>query len=850
MKSIIFTLALLFAGVFTVSADVVTSANPVGSAEWKAGDYYFLKSGDFFVSLDIEKTDSVIVKKFGNDPTKATIDYALWEITSKSSALGTSYQFKNKRTQVVLSFEASENAGLNIAPGNDEWSFENGIIQAKYDNATKTMALTVQNGNLRLTDTGSEFNVFAPDTNFPLTAAQLGDGFQIFQLEFDKTYQGNIFEGKDLLAKDIAGEAGFVTLQIQGDETFDDGKAKYIGVDTLKTEITGAKDVFGAKFSLDSTRTEIHPNANWQKFKFLVDLKNDSLNICIAAAPNVNDDLASVSNVKVVYNTLDDKHILTVSTYKADGSVDQGALPSVKRKKGNPGSITTGNGVYFLKSAGKGETAGKYIVAYSGGNIITTDETPSIYQPEGQWYIKETNGMYSIVDRNTNTAILPLGEIFPVQGIANTFTFGNNTDSITVEYQNKVLLTDLFLGSRYFTKEEIANNGYALNLLSQTGINDLYVVTEDSLLMFKSGKAEEAIIFKFELKEDSVKNELLGSGMGALALGDTLYHAVYTIKELFTDNYVAYDAAKKALKLSATATPNEFIFPAGAEADKYSMNTNGQFISSSLSSAILNLSAEESYFLFEEVDAPEYASPENGHNRLSSDGKSLTMNPYTFFAEMKMEGQEITKAEYQKDNFSLWIEKAPSTPDKPLYFIAKGIPSATLSVPPSPAQMYYLTSLRDSALFDDQGNALVGFITSDTITTMKNSPALFALKTTENGNYVLESQKELGDNTRQQYIGIVNNRVVMSSKGIEFGIAKAEAPIANESTPETKVTVIGETGSIKVLNAAGKKISLVNILGQVMTIKYASTDNISIPVSRGIVFVVINGEPTQKALVK
>ncbi len=846
MKSIIFTFSLLFAYIFTLNANVIVSTDPVNPNEWKEGNYYFLKNGDNYISLDNVKTDSVIVKQFAQNPTKAVIDYALWEITSEANAGGRLYQFKNKKTQAILSFEASDGASLNLAPGIDKWTFESGVIKALYDNAQKTMILTIDNNNLKLSGTGTAFAVHAPDTKFPLMATDLGAGFKVFQLDFDKTYQGNIFHDKNILARDI--EDGFVMLQEQGDETFEDGKAKYFGIDTAVVTITNATDVFGAQFSQDSTRTQTHPNAEWQKFKFTVDLKNDSLNIYLAAAPAVNDPgKPSVNEVKMVYVGVGSNNVLTVSHYNTDGTPKQGVIPTVKVKKGEPGNIATGSGVYFLKSASKGETAGKYITAYNNNQIVTINNTPNIYQPAGQWYIKEENGMYRIVDRNTNSTMLSLGEIYPVQGMANTYTFGSNTDSVTVEYQKDVALTNLFLGSRQFTKEEIANNGYVLNLVSSTGVNNLFVITSDTLLQGKAGTIADAIIFKLEVKGDSVKNT--GVGTGALSLGDTLYHSVFTLKEQFTGKHVAYDTQKAALKLSGTTAASDFIIATAAEGDKYALVTDGKNVSLDINTAHLVLTGNVAYFNFEKVDAPEYATFETGHKRLTSDAKSLTMNPLNFLAEAKIEGQPIVKADYEKDNFSLWIEKAPSsTPDKPLYYIAKGIQID--GNPEQPVGMYYLASLRDSARLDQQGNALVGFITSDTIKTMDNSPALFAFKTTQDGGLILESQKELGDNTGKQYIGLVNNQVVMSDKGVEFFISNAPAPVANEETVTTEVTAIGDVGSVIITNASGRKISIANILGQVISAQYANSDYFIMPAHKGVVFVIIEGEKTKKALVK
>lgn len=845
MKSIILTLALLIAGIVTANADVVTSEHPVGDAAWVEGNYFFLKSGDYFLLLDPDNPDSVIVKTFSEDsPLKATIDYALWEIKPEASPAAILYQFKNKKTQAVLSFEASDKASLNLAEGVNKWTFSSKKIQSLYDNGKKTMALSVADGDLVLASSGSDFEVYAPNTKYVLSAVELGEGFQVFQLDFDKKYEGNIFEGKDLLAKDIADKDGFVTLQIQGDETFEDGTPKYLGVDTLKTEIAGAKDVYGAKFSVDSTRKVVRPNADWQRFMFTVDLKNDSMNIRLAAAPEVNTEgMPQQNNVIIVFAGIDSKNVLTVSSLDINGKPQSGKLPHIKRKRGTPGSITTGSGVYFLKSASKKATAGKYIISYEGG-IVTTNKTPSVNLPEGQWYIKETDGKYSIVDRNTNTCLLNKGEIFPVKGIANTFTLGNNTDSITVEYQAAVNLNNNFLGYGHFSKEAIAQKGYIFNILSGAGDPDnLFVVSADTILKI-GGTRPNAVVFKLDIEKDSIKNEEIG--MGAWALGDTLYHSVYKMKKLFTRNYVAYDEDKDALKLSSFTAPNEFIFRATDVEGKYALHTADKYVSMDISTANLTLLSNVAYFNMEEVEAPEYLDVENGFKRLTSEITSLVMNPYTFYAEMKTEGQDILRAGYEEDNFSLWIERAPSTDDRPLYYITKSVPGATAGS----MTKFYLVSLRDSADFDDMGNALVGFVTNDTITTMDNSPALFAFKTTESGNIVLESQKELTDAAGKPYIGVVNNRVVMSAKGIEFEVKTAPAPVANEETIVTDIKVIGDKNGVIIMNAAARKISIFNILGQTLSVQYATSDYFRMPAPQGIVFVAIEGAPTQKAMIK
>ena len=124
--------------------------------------------------------------------------------------------------------------------------------------------------------------------------------------------------------------------------TWSDGKPKYLGVDTTKTEIAGAIGAYGAKFVADSTyeSSTAHSvgNADFQKFKFTVNLKNDSIAMFVKAAPNVNaEKLAEITDedIRVVYAQTGSTKVLTVSE---TGDALQGALPknhSQERHSGN-----------------------------------------------------------------------------------------------------------------------------------------------------------------------------------------------------------------------------------------------------------------------------------------------------------------------------------------------------------------------------------------------------------------------------------------------------------------------------------------------------------------------------------
>lgn len=822
--------ALMTVGTFTAAS----AASDVPSKEWTVGNYYYLKTtDDSYLALDGTKADSVIVKKFvSSDVTKAAIDSALWQISDKQTTLGvTTYKLTNKVTQQVLSFAAKANANTNLALGVDRWVLsENGSTIKGFYDGDKTLELVVTEGKLSLTTGGgTTFNVKAPESAFPLNAQQLGNGFSVFQLKFGDIYDGNIFAGKELLAKDITGKAGYVTLQAKGDESYANGVAKYFGVDTLKSTISGARDVFGYKFALDSTRTNVKPNEACQQFKFTIDLKNDSLAMFVAGTPFDND------TVRVVYASVEATKVLTVSKVEDGGAVEQGSVPYITLSKGTPTTIPTGTGVYFLKRANKDANEGRYYVTSN----TYMDDKPSVNLAKGQWYIKETDGKYSIVDRSENTTFASLNsEAFAVQGMANTYTFGSSTDSVTIEFQ-PVNLNDHYLGSLYFTENELNDNGYVLNLISgTTGVSNIYAYTTDSILKGKVGDAKDAAIFKL-IPSDTV------SAGGALTLGDELFVISYKLKGLFNSDTIT--AQSDSLKFSKSESAESFRFISDATAEKYAMlSSTNQYVGMNVNTSCVQLSEKAAYVNLEAVDAPEYASFASAHKRLAYNNNALAMNPLNFFAEMKDEGNPITKTNYGADNFSLWVEQDTVIAGKQLYFISSGVVNGGKAE----ANIRYYLAAKDTTRAGIDADTYAMFISHDSIKTMKNNPALFAFKTAEEGGYYLENQKELNENGKP-YVGVVNGFAVMqTTPSAAFEVQTASAPTANEEMNVSEIKVISNDGQVIVTNASGKMITLSNILGQTIGVRRANSEYFSMPATSGIVLVTVEGDATYKVIVK
>lgn len=821
-----------------MGASLSVSAADVDKAEWKEGNYFYLKTdAQYYLALDEMRTDSVLLRNNAGT-TKDEIDLALWQIKKvETTAGGDVYQFTNKATKAVLSFSTKANATTVLDPsGVSQWTFTNGKIVGYYGDS-KTLAVSIKDSKdlVLATETSDAFSVEYPNKKYLLEANELGNGISTFVLNMGGNYTGDIFKDNELIATDLTGDdEAYMSLQIKGDEYFEDGKAKYLGVDTLYTEISGAQNSFGFKFVADSTYGGTHTwgNGDFQKFKFTIDLKNDSIAMFVKQAPSLSIDNRYSTDVQVVYATLGDNKVLTVS----ETDPLQGTAPFITTRRGTPVTLANGSGVYFLKNVGKTANAGKYLYGNEDKEYEYASETPSVYNPDGQWYVKEENGKYSIVDRLKGTTYASNSEIFAVNGVRGAYTVAGKTDTLSFEYQPKVDLKDKYLGSLYFTEAELKEKAIQLNLQAVDGVV-VPISVSDSVLF--ADTEEDAKIFGLEVKDKKVVG-------GAMVLGDTLYAVSYHLKDQFGDRYLVKDEESKSLIVSAyQQSILDVVFESTKYGDTYEMKVGDEYVTYNTKSNLLLLGTSEEAFKFKVdiIDAPQYETVESSHLRFGSNGKYLTMNPLTLWAELKNEGQEITKADYTADNFSFKIEKADTViPGKPVYLISTcmiGADDETSDV------RYYLSAI-DTAQYE--GKNRLGFIPSnDTIRTSKNSPAYFSLKKNEDGSLWLENVNVKGGS----FVTQIANTLVMSNAGMNFSAEKASAPTANEviETP-TSVIVAGGHNSVTVMNAKDKKIVLTDILGKIVGNYLVTSDRFTVPASRGLLIVAIEGEVAQKVIVK
>ena len=92
----------------------------------------------------------------------------------------------------------------------------------------------------------------------------------------------------------------------------------------------------------------------------------------------------------------------------------------------------------------------------------------------------------------------------------------------------------------------------------------------------------------------------------------------------------------------------------------------------------------------------------------------------------------------------------------------------------------------------------------------------------------------------------------LMAEAVAFNVKTSSDPVGNEKINNTasETVVAGGVGSVAILNAAGKNVTIRNILGQTIVSTMALSDNESFYVPSGIVIVVVGNESGVKTVVK
>ena len=268
---------------------------------------------------------------------------------------------------------------------------------------------------------------------------------------------------------------------------------------------------------------------------------------------------------------------------------------------------------------------------------------------------------------------------------------------------------------------------------------------------------------------------------------------------------------------------------------------------------------------------------------------------YYHYAVLGKEGESMLRAgSYTPYDLRLWVDTARGVgfnPDKPSFYIVSDVDTTVAGFNGFNITGYFLhvmdsTSLADFdeyVVYNEDSTAwynranfekAMRFSADElrrnaTLTGTNDLTGdefrFYLQKTGDNdGKYYLVTEAGYGDGGRTNARGYLSvdysgekNRIYFGPRADAAKISFSSSTVSNEIIVEPpvkeeqnrEVMIIGRTGELGVLNASGQELIVFNVLGQPVTKKILSSDNESIPVSRGIMIVKV-GTKTQKVVVK
>lgn len=547
-----------------------------------------------------------------------------------------------------------------------------------------------------------------------------------------------------------------------------------------------------------------------------------------------------------------------------------------------------------IKADKKNKDLNKFAYLNCEGDDVAA-AAASLEAPSYMWFITEDAQLQNMM----NTEKTFTGAITLINEKEAIYAFG--TDTIQLTKGPKVADAQK-MGFKEVTKADEANGALSFRLVSALA-NDLYVVEKNGILYVANSELADAMKLKVvAFASDEV-----------VTVGNDVVVPVYTIQDrlgkkslVAGENGYELSAEGDAIQVAFMATGKENQYKIVLVGEGNAMETA---ITANAGSGILEEGAicadKNVTFEFAQKAAPTYGAPDYGHVKITTredDGKFIA--PQTDgFAALKAEGQ-ILKSSYSSDTLTMWLDTASTIFDEvmPLYYISsnaftpeaknnernylinpmnisKAIDAANEEAEEAGEETVenvypflnfantYKTAFKAASPCGSDSLAMAG----DTINVMQLNPAAVAFEVaaeygdeyyriksnlcTVNEDYDAETEGSLPyEETDPMYLAQLNNVLFWTpyTEDAEiFVINRASAPTANEGAiGAATITVLAKEGAVEVLGAAGKKVVVSNILGQVVANTVIASDAATIAVPAGVVVVAVEGEAAVKAIVK
>ena len=440
---------------------------------------------------------------------------------------------------------------------------------------------------------------------------------------------------------------------------------------------------------------------------------------------------------------------------------------------------------------------------------------------------------------------------------------------------------------------DIMTGGFAGKVVGMS-TDSVVGILEDDIRYFKLSPADDslrvyggALHYVTPDKKDSVSAQI---------------RQPYYLKSIDRQEYIHVDSLTNQLKVTTTdstafylrktSQPREYILIHQTSAaqlivdDTLKVQVNSQ--SGSLELVDVKL-IDNQFRIRPESDIATYLKGARGYYEFTSYlGQRMTKNA-AGYAVYRNEGDSVLRsAIYGGDDFKLYIEPALSTglyASKPSYYIIKDaelgdageitgsflhVLDSGKALNPIPFQVE-IGGLYYNRLNFVEGKRVSGdsiLVNYDSATPVKADSIgykgknergikeyrFFLRETDVKDEYMLVSEFGFdGQGNEDGYLSVLNDVLFISPRSSAYTVrvTSTDPPTSNDEVIiDHAIKVISEKGAVTILNAAGKQITVMSILGQMIKRQMVSSDQERIELPQGIVIVNVAGEKAIKAVVK
>ena len=603
---------------------------------------------------------------------------------------------------------------------------------------------------------------------------------------------------------------------------------------------------------------------------------------------------------QVVIRKLSNTKVLTIGEITSATETNGNLIATIKTSDKDAtigGDATIAEGLYYVIDAKKERSgvANEYYGLYFDASPVNPAKyvaKTQAFNPFAQFVVSKAAGVdkgnYTIENRATTDA--------KWQGVTNVVDKDNNIfviggDTIQLVAAEDVDADNAYIGYKYITANDAKNNKFTITSAADVLEGQSIVMTKDSTL-------------KVATPEGEVLYTLVPSAEEEYGVEDALAKVTYTIMDADSAFIIKNAAGQYVFSNGKYATKNgtpvQFTMIA-VDADStyvlYDEVNSKKLVVSTQYKTISGENAKTArndMFIVKPQSAPASYKSLPKHVRIQAiNGDYAAVNAANQGIAVR-EG-DLKADAYSNLDFIFWLDTAHYDNAAPYtYYITKGV-KATEEVA---ASRLYMWNSVDSAAAKDANKELpyiygtganrvmfrtASIMAQDTLLVPALDAAAkidtvsvangtskdglkhevkggvknfqfsfeFASKDAE-GEYNIVCQNANGKN----YVHNINGVLAMGPKedAVVVNVLEVSADDVvatdNETIATAEVAVIAGEGQVTIANAAGKKVVISNILGQVVANTVLTSDNAVIAAPQGVVVVAVEGEEAVKAIVK